>query len=85
MYIYIRALASIGPSIVANTFELLCTNLDGNYQPILEYMEDNYSRRMRGHTRRQAPYTIDFWSMVEYVKKTIYIARTMTQKASIEN
>ena len=32
--------------MVANVFELLCTNLDDNYQEILDYIEDNYIGRM---------------------------------------
>ncbi|CAM4775069.1 unnamed protein product [Rotaria magnacalcarata] len=66
------ALAFIEPTIVANAFELLCTNLDDNYQQILDYIEDNYIERRRGRTRRQAPYPIDFWNMMERVKNNMH-------------
>ena len=42
----ILALAFIELTMVPNAFELLCTNLDDNYQQILDYTEDNYIRRM---------------------------------------
>ena len=58
--------------MVANAFELLCANLDDNYQDILDYIEDNYIGRMRGRTRSQAPYPIDFWNRVECVKNNMH-------------
>ena len=58
--------------MVANAFELLCTNFDDNYQEILDYIEDNYIGRMRGCIRRQAYYPIDFWNMVERVKNNMH-------------
>ena len=70
----ILALAFIEPIIVANAFELLGTSLDDNYQQILDYIEGNYVGKVRGLTRRQAPYPIDSWNML----KTICTARTTT-------
>ena len=37
----VLALAFIEPTMIANAFKLLCTNLDDNYQQILDYIEDN--------------------------------------------
>ena len=68
----ILALAFIESTMVANAFELLCTNLDDNHQQILDCIEDNYIGRMRGRTRRQAPYPIDFWNIVERVKNKMH-------------
>ncbi|CAF3415110.1 unnamed protein product [Rotaria socialis] len=68
----ILALAFIETTIVANAFELLCTNLDDNYQQILDYIEGNYIGRRRGRIRRQAPYPIDFWGMMERVKNNMH-------------
>ena len=58
--------------MVPNAFELLCTNLDDNYQQILACREDNYTGRMRGRTRRQTPYPIGFWKMVERVTNNMH-------------
>jgi hypothetical protein len=68
----IIALAFIEPSMVINGFELLCSNLDDDYQQVLDYIEDNYIGRLRGRTRRQAPYQIDFWNMVTRVKNDLH-------------
>ncbi|CAF3488359.1 unnamed protein product [Rotaria socialis] len=68
----ILALAFIETTIVANAFELLCTNLDDNYQQILDYIEGNYIGRRRGRIRRQASYPIDFWGMMERVKNNMH-------------
>ena len=39
---------------------------------ILDYIEDKNIGRMRGRTRRQAPYSIDFWNMVKRVKNNMH-------------
>ncbi|CAF2887331.1 unnamed protein product [Rotaria sp. Silwood2] len=64
----ILALAFIEPTMVIDGFELLCSKLDDDYQQILDYIEDNYIGRIRGRTRRQPSYPIEFWNMVARVK-----------------
>ncbi|CAF0833077.1 unnamed protein product [Rotaria sordida] len=68
----ILALVFIEPAMIIDGFELLCANLDDNYQQILDYIEDNYIGRLRGHTRRQPPYPIHFWNMVTRVKNDLH-------------
>ncbi|CAF4150368.1 unnamed protein product, partial [Rotaria sordida] len=70
----ILALAFIDPILVIDAFELLCSNLNDDYQQTLDYIEDNYIERLRGHTRRQASYPIDIWNMVPRMKN--YMHRT---------
>ena len=53
---------------MAAGFEFLCANLRDEYQEILDYIEDNYISRVRGTSRREATFSINFWNMVVRVK-----------------
>ncbi|CAF1179479.1 unnamed protein product [Didymodactylos carnosus] len=53
-------------------FESLCSNLGDDYQQILDYIEDNYIGRIRGGTRREATFPIQFWNMVARVKNDMH-------------
>ncbi|CAF1230546.1 unnamed protein product [Didymodactylos carnosus] len=68
----ILALAFIEPSAVIAGFESLCSNLGDDYQQILDYIEDNYIGRIRGGTRREATFPIQFWNMVARVKNDMH-------------
>ncbi|CAF3304227.1 unnamed protein product [Rotaria sp. Silwood2] len=68
----IIALAFIEPSMVIDGFVLLCSNLDYDYQQLLDYIGDNYIGRLRGRTRRQVSYPIDFWNIVTRVKSDLH-------------
>ena len=68
----ILALAFLDPNVVATGFEFLCTNLGDEYQEILDYIEDNYIGRVRGTSRREALFSINFWNMVVRVKNGMH-------------
>ncbi|CAF1541239.1 unnamed protein product [Adineta ricciae] len=68
----ILALAFLDPTNVIDGFELLCSKLDNVYQPILDYIEDNYIGRIRGRTRRQPSYPVAFWNMSARVKLDLH-------------
>ena len=58
--------------MVATGLEFLCANLGDEYQEILDYIEDNYIRRVRGISRREALFSINCWNMVVRVKKGMH-------------
>ena len=49
-------------------------DLGDEYQPVLDYVEDNYICRLRGRSRRTATFPIHFWNMTARVKD--YMNRT---------
>ena len=47
-------------------------DLGDEYQPVLDYMEDNYIGRLRGRSRHTATFPIHFWNMTPRVKNNMH-------------
>ena len=47
-------------------------DLGDEYQPVLDYVEDNYNGRLRRRSRRTATFPIHFWNTTARVKNNMH-------------
>ncbi len=79
----ILALSFLKPNQVIHGFEYLCGDISNEYQLVLDYMKDNYKRRLRRCSQRAATFPIDFWNIEAATRATkSVIERTTIQFSS---
>jgi len=70
----IPALAFVPVDHVVDVFEELSENVDGELQPVLDWLEDSYIGRQQRRRRRQPLFPVAMWNVHDLVVE--HLART---------
>ena len=68
----IMASAFLEPNQVGDDFDSLCSELEDDYQMVLDYMEDTYIGRLRRRSRRVPIFSINLRNTSAHVKNNMH-------------